>query len=131
MCTIAVPIFDALGQLAWLASKTVDRHAFCRVVRRAGAAWVGRTWPLGTRITFCRSRRWGQFVGLNVKPGRLIVTFTCLICSGMPSRIVGILYGPSLSLVTVSAAVIGLTWIFARTSTQSQGGWFVWVCARS
>ena len=29
-----------------------------------------------------------QLVGLNVNPGRLIVTLTCLICSGIPSRIV-------------------------------------------
>ena len=35
-----------------------------------------------------------QFVGLNVNPpGRLIVTLTCLICSGMPSMIVGIACG--------------------------------------
>src|ERR1035441_2600285 len=29
-------------------------------------------------------------VGLNVKPGRLILTFTCLICNGIPSMIDGI-----------------------------------------
>ena len=31
-----------------------------------------------------------QLVGLNVNPGLLIVTFTCLICSGIPSSICGI-----------------------------------------
>ena len=53
-----------------------------------------------------------QFVGLNVNPSRPMVTFTCLICSGIPSRIVG-----SGSLVTVNAAVWGSTSIFARTIT--------------
>ena len=37
-----------------------------------------------------------QLVGLNVKPGRLIVTLTCLISSGMPSSIVGIAYPSAL-----------------------------------
>ena len=58
-----------------------------------------------------------QFVGLNVKPGRSMLTLTCLISSGIPSRIVGILYGPESSVVIVSAAVVGLTSIFARTMT--------------
>src|SRR5450759_5360463 len=62
-----------------------------------------------------------QLVGLNVNPGRLIVTLTCWISSGMPFRTVGILYGPALSLVIVSAEVIGSTSIFALTSTQSHG----------
>ena len=61
-----------------------------------------------------------QFVGLNVKFGRLIVTLTCWICSGMPSRMVGILYGPESSLVIVSAAVIGFTSIFALTTTLAR-----------
>ena len=58
-----------------------------------------------------------QFVGLNVNSGRLIVTLTCLICSGMPSRMCGIAYGPEGSVVIVSAAVNGSTSIFARTIT--------------
>ncbi len=61
-----------------------------------------------------------QFVGLNVNPGRLIVTLTCLICNGTPSRIGGIAYGPLLSLVIVSAAVIGSTSIFVLV--QGLGG---------
>src|SRR6185437_10172933 len=65
-----------------------------------------------------------QLVGLNVKPGRLTVTLTCWICSGMPSMIVGILYGPVLSVVIVKAAVMGSTSIFALTTTQSQGVFF-------
>src|SRR6202007_1132259 len=48
-----------------------------------------------------------QLVGLKVKPGRSIVTLTCFICSGMPSRMWGI--G---SVVTVRAAVRGSTSIF-------------------
>src|ERR1700688_529632 len=37
------------------------------------------------------ARVWGlQFVGLNVNPGRSMRTLTCLICSGIPSRICGI-----------------------------------------
>ena len=35
-----------------------------------------------------------QFVGLNVNPGRSIVTLTCLICSGIPSMIVRDRVGP-------------------------------------
>src|SRR6202035_3860947 len=58
-----------------------------------------------------------QFVGLNVNPGLSILTLTCWICSGMPSKIVGILYGPVLSLVIVNTAVVGSTSIFARTIT--------------
>ena len=58
-----------------------------------------------------------QLVGLNVNPGRLTVTFTCLICNGIPSIIVGILYGPVLSLETVSCVVTGFTSILARTTT--------------
>src|ERR1700733_9291294 len=72
-----------------------------------------------------------QLVGLKVNPGRSIVTLTCLICNGIPSRIVGILYGPSLSLVTVRAAVAGLTSTFARTTRQSHAGCLAGVFSRS
>ena len=72
-----------------------------------------------------------QSVGLNVNPGRLIVTLTCLICSGIPSRICGIAYGSELLLVIVSAAVLGLTSIFARTTRQSHAGCLAAVCSRS
>ena len=58
-----------------------------------------------------------QFVGLNVNSGRLIETFTCLICNGIPSRMCGIAYGPDGSVVIVNAAVVGSTSIFARTIT--------------
>src|SRR6202035_1796625 len=58
-----------------------------------------------------------QLVGLNVNPWRVIVTLTCLICSGMPLISGGIAYGPELSLVIVSAAVSGSTWTVARTMT--------------
>jgi hypothetical protein len=48
-----------------------------------------------------------QFVGLNVKSGRLTFTLTCLICKGMPSMIVGIANGePDGSVVIVNAAVM-------------------------
>ena len=48
-----------------------------------------------------------QLVGLNVKPGRSIVTLTCLICSGIPSMMCGI--G---SVVTVARA-------YARVPTSA------------
>ena len=44
-----------------------------------------------------------QLVGLNVNSSRSTLTFTCCICSGMPSRIVG-----SGSLTICSAAVCGI-----------------------
>src|SRR3984957_5606552 len=58
-----------------------------------------------------------QFVGLNVKSDLSMLTSTCWICKGIPSKIVGILYGPVLSVVIVNAAVSGSTSIFARTIT--------------
>ncbi len=58
-----------------------------------------------------------QLDGLNTNFVRLINTLTCLICNGIPSRMCGIAYGPDGSVVTVNAAVIGFTSIFARTTT--------------
>src|SRR5450830_1113300 len=53
-----------------------------------------------------------QFVGLNMNPGRSMVTLTVLICKGIPSRIRG-----NGSDVTVICAVCGSTLIAARTIT--------------
>ena len=76
-----------------------------------------------------------QLVGLNVNPGRLIMTLTFLICTGIPSIRCGIAYpSSSLLVVTVSAAVLGLTSIFARTTTQSHAGSWLGLdvsCSRS
>src|ERR1700730_17118758 len=60
--------------------------------------------------------RCSQLVGLNMNPGRSTVTFTCLICNGMPCKIVG-----NGSVSTVICAVRGSTCTLARTTTQSHG----------
>jgi len=55
---------------------------------------------------------WLQLVGLNMNPGRSIVTLTVLIRSGTPSTCCG-----SGSLVVVICEVTGLMPIAARTTT--------------
>ncbi len=89
------------------------RRVEARAVRSASCAPLVETANLGLNANAAQSVTWKgtssdaaapsalvrapvifsglQSVGLNVKPGRLIVTLTCLICSGMPSMIVGIL----------------------------------------
>ena len=54
-----------------------------------------------------------QLVGLNSKPGRSTVTWSCLSWTGTPLTNCG-----SGSLVTVTAAVSGLTLIRERTLTS-------------
>ena len=65
-----------------------------------------------------------QFVGLNVNPGRSIVTLTCWICNGMPVAGSSGSCTARSSVVIVSAAVAGSTSIFARTTTQSHAVFF-------
>ena len=57
-----------------------------------------------------------QSVGLNMKPGRSIVTFTVFSCNGTPSRIFG-----NGSLTIVGCAVCGSMPIVAAGRSRSQG----------
>ena len=62
-----------------------------------------------------------QLVGLNMKSGRLIVTFTGLICRGIVDDVRDRIR-PGWVGRDRQSAVTGLISIFARTTMQSHGG---------
>ena len=80
--TVNFGLKDSVAQLA--AWKRVDTNAEARC----------------TLLIEALTARGLQLVGLNMNPGRSTVTFTVLICNGMPCRMVG-----NGSLAIVSAAV--------------------------
>ena len=59
-----------------------------------------------------------QLVGLNMNPGRSMLTVTRCRRSGTPKTICGTAYGPVSSVVIVSVEVSGSTSIRARTTTR-------------